>query len=977
MPLFRREDRTTTASAIELRAPDAATRTLRYTTPGLPQPPDWDATQAFRIANNTVLTCVARVSSILSRLPFRVGADPNRPEDFDVNAPLARLLGPPPGGPNPSTSARRLWAWTVGQRMIAGRFGWEIETDDRGVPVALYALPASSLQPIPSTSGAYYFDAFVYGTGTNLRRMPRETVVYDWLPHPEDWRQPDPPLRAAHLDTLIAVMQSRYDYAFLKNDARPPAIIVTEEFAESDDFEAFKRQWNSTYGGPDNAGRIAFLESNGAANSAVDIKVLGISPRDAQAAERFSDRLEQIAMALGVPWSLLDASGRTFDNASQEWANFVRGTLAPLADDLADAINMQLAPRFGSNVGWFDLTSLGMAENPNPVTAQVGAPSMVQAQLMTINEARADYGLAPVSDGDRMMTVDEIAALRGQSPTGSGAARGVAGPVVDSQPQLGPAALPVHTRDGEGIYIATPRQDALYEAIEEVVETFGPFTQDTGPDGAHYVAESPFADEGMVCSNCIFYEGPRACEVVAGDIDPGAVCKFWVIPYPLVVDADGQPVPAAPGAVPVGPPTMMTAAHRARLAATVRGPGDTYDPPAGVRVEARRAVRWIEDGFAGDGFTATGRRRASQLADGDPVSWDTIRRMASYLARHEVDKDGEGWRPGEPGYPSPGRVAWAAWGGDPAVSWTRRVLATEPDDRAAASPDDAQARRVKLWKKNDARIVALERDFTRRMGRLFDRQRRAVIARLEGKRGRSAIRGEERAPVDDLFDAEFWTRETFEESSVLYRHIFETVAEDMQLRFGLSLDLEAPGVDEFIQARANQLAGPVTDTTYKAIQNQLTEGIANGESIPDLAKRITGVFDQASKTRAVTIARTETISAFNGSAMEQASIFGTDVVAGVEWLATNDGRTRDSHAAIDGQVIEFGGTFDNGLAYPGDPGGDPAEVVNCRCTVLMLDPDEFAQTRRSARVTLPLARAALDLVAAGADPARIVDMVTR
>jgi hypothetical protein len=56
--------------------------------------------------------------------------------------------------------------------------------------------------------------------------------------------------------------------------------------------------------------------------------------------------------------------------------------------------------------------------------------------------------------------------------------------------------------------------------------------------------------------------------------------------------------------------------------------------------------------------------------------------MASYLARHEVDKQGEGWSPGETGYPSPGRVAWAAWGGDPAVSWTRGIL----DDVDKASP---------------------------------------------------------------------------------------------------------------------------------------------------------------------------------------------------------------------------------------------------------------------------------------------------
>lgn len=120
---------------------------------------------------------------------------------------------------------------------------------------------------------------------------------------------------------------------------------------------------------------------------------------------------------------------------------------------------------------------------------------------------------------------------------------------------------------------------------------------------------------------------------------------------------------------------MHRSIARLRLAllakAEIRQP---YAPPEGVREEAKRALQWIEDGQAGSGFTQTGRRRARQLADGDPVSLDVIRRIASYLARHEVDKEGEGWRPGEPGYPSPGRVAWAAWGGDPAISWTNAIL---------------------------------------------------------------------------------------------------------------------------------------------------------------------------------------------------------------------------------------------------------------------------------------------------------------
>lgn len=90
----------------------------------------------------------------------------------------------------------------------------------------------------------------------------------------------------------------------------------------------------------------------------------------------------------------------------------------------------------------------------------------------------------------------------------------------------------------ESIYPVTPRQAALYDAVEGVAELFGKFDQGIGPDGAHYVAESPF--EGMVCSSCVFYEGARACEVVDGDIAPEAVCKLWIIPEALLPGSESE-----------------------------------------------------------------------------------------------------------------------------------------------------------------------------------------------------------------------------------------------------------------------------------------------------------------------------------------------------------------------------------------------------------------------------------------------------
>ena len=89
---------------------------------------------------------------------------------------------------------------------------------------------------------------------------------------------------------------------------------------------------------------------------------------------------------------------------------------------------------------------------------------------------------------------------------------------------------------------------------------------------------------------------------------------------------------------------------------------ETFKPPQAVMANAKRALQWISEGHAGSGFTDVGRRRASQLAGGQTVSLETIKRIYSYLSRHEGDARAEGFERGEKGYPSAGRVAWDAWG---------------------------------------------------------------------------------------------------------------------------------------------------------------------------------------------------------------------------------------------------------------------------------------------------------------------------
>jgi phage-related protein (TIGR01555 family) len=102
--------------------------------------------------------------------------------------------------------------------------------------------------------------------------------------------------------------------------------------------------------------------------------------------------------------------------------------------------------------------------------------------------------------------------------------------------------------------------------------------------------------------------------------------------------------------------------------------GINFHPPQGVKEELKRGLAWHDEGKSGDGLKPATVAWARRLAAGQPISVSKLKKMSAWLSRHEVDKQGQGYKPGEPGFPSPGRVAWALWGGDPAVSWSASLL---------------------------------------------------------------------------------------------------------------------------------------------------------------------------------------------------------------------------------------------------------------------------------------------------------------
>lgn len=112
---------------------------------------------------------------------------------------------------------------------------------------------------------------------------------------------------------------------------------------------------------------------------------------------------------------------------------------------------------------------------------------------------------------------------------------------------------------------------------------------------------------------------------------------------------------------------------------------ESYKPTAGMREEAQRGLDWRKE--YGRGGTEVGVARARDIVNGKNLSEDTVKRMFSFFSRHEVDKQAEGFSPGEEGYPSAGRIAWALWGGDAGFSWSRDKAAGMDEDRSVQTDE--------------------------------------------------------------------------------------------------------------------------------------------------------------------------------------------------------------------------------------------------------------------------------------------------
>ena len=247
-----------------------------------------------------------------------------------------------------------------------------------------------------------------------------------------------------------------------------------------------------------------------------------------------------------------------------------------------------------------------------------------------------------------------------------------------------------------------------------------------------------------------------------------------------------------------------------------------------------------------------------------------------------------------------------------------------------------------------------EADYEQKFKDYFETERKAVVSVVENSASAEGLEGRIEGAIQGLSETlQDLLMDLYEEVSV---DIGGSIASDLAGQKGAFRDfvkLFGERQVKYLLLLVGMKIKQVSTTTLAKIRIELTNGVAIGEGIPELAKRIDGLYlAQIIPNRSKVIARTEVIASSNWSAMEAAKSSG--LTLNKVWLSTGDARTRPDHVEADGQEVPMDEPFIVGgakLMQPGDTSlGAPAdEVIQCRCTVTFKrvkeTPDETAEKR--------------------------------
>lgn len=821
-----------------------------------------------------------------------------------------------------------------------------------GIPTQLWTMPSQFVDIIPSDDGTQFIKAYRYGATEEQKRentYAPDEVIHFKRPNPGDLYYGIGKVEAAWGAVMANEAIHEMDVSFFANKARPDYLLVVKSPAHDDELERLEVSIDEKLRGSKRTGRFLTTTAD------IDLKPLSFPPKDLAGRENI---VEEIAAVFGVPVSMLKANDPNLASATVGFASWKQTTVLPLLRMDEETLNQNLLPLFGIDEDAFLAYDNPVSEDERFAFEKIRG--MVAGGIMTANEARMREGLEPIED-----PMADALLVNGQ-PLGGPAPAPPLGLATAPDDLVGP--LDREPSADEPPQDASPeRKDALGDCVSSKIPTL--------------IDEGYPQDQAVAIAYSMCREG-KSMEEAASSL--GLATK--------AIDENDVETKAL-GDIDTRPPQSV--ADNAKRALEVRA----------RKPESER------------GMTAVGIARARDLANRVALSEDTIRRMVAYFERHESDKEGSTWDEQGKGW-----QAWNGWGGDDGFAWAKRKRDEFDRERErnaerkkkscgccakngggdplayferisldaiwtkAIEADEIETPHIFTKAGKDAlrefdKITKREEEIGSSVGKIFDRQVKAVLEKISKA---DAPTQELASEVQTLLQSKKWNAQLID---ALRPYLEDALAAGLDIgrqtlekisALPATFDKRGDDLRAYAKSESIRLASRAADSVNRWTSVKFSEvignGVANGESIPQIADRVQewAVKDKdaerATRRRALTIARTEAQRASRRAEVQAWKASG--VVTGKTWLLAPD-PCEFCEAASDAfskNAVDIDGSFyQKGDLLFGTPDaeGNRREMLmdyedidgpplhpNCRCSLQPKLDDEYEDILKEAEAEL-------------------------
>lgn len=507
-------------------------------------------------------------------------------------------------------------------------------------------------------------------------------------------------------ETITADLDAAAYNAKAVSQAAPPGVLHLGEGVRPDQVDSFKAYWEAEV-----AGKSQIAITGG--GKGMQWLPLAASNRDMQFMEWQVYLARKICAVfavqpqdIGISFDINRATSET--NAAFTYDNGI----VPLAELIAEYLTREVVARYDSDLR-FVFTEIG--RTAQQTIAEYNKMALGGLPWLRINDAlreRGQDGIGEIGDqimfqtpkgyvpsdryGEYLEKVVFGSSAVNEPPTPGDGPQGIPdGEDMEPDPSAPstPNQNPAEAEDKLKLTIEIDETKAAGDAII-VSDIDGTMTTSDGSDKVNEVVADYLRRKSD--THRIFIVSARSAKrleetrewleendiphdaVHLSDFPAGAGLQFKKYKMSKILKENGRVVEAIENDADVRD------AYRALGVSNVHGPSDVADKhaaadysgislnvPAAVKAEAKRGLAWRQE--FGRGGIGPGQTTARMLIS-NTMTIPRVRKMRAFLARHEVDKQGEGFKPGQKGYPSAGRIAWALWGGDAGQSWSNKVM---------------------------------------------------------------------------------------------------------------------------------------------------------------------------------------------------------------------------------------------------------------------------------------------------------------